>query len=416
MFASEEVPIRVESFPAAARTLRIAVVTETYPPEVNGVALTIAQIVTGLHRRNHDLQLVRPKQSRDEATVVAPRFHEVLMRGLPIPRYPHLRMGLPAKKALVRLWSVGRPDVVHVATEGPLGFSALHAAAKLRIPVTSDFRTNFQAYSQHYGIGWMRTPIMVYLRRFHNATLSTMVPTERLRVELEAAGFLNVAVVSRGIDSRLFDPRRRDAGLRRSWGAGPDDVVVISVGRLAPEKNLETVLQAFAAIRRGDARARLVFVGDGPMAEQLRRDAPDAIFAGTRSGEDLAAHFASADVFLFPSVTETYGNVTGEAMASGLAVVAYDYAAAAELITSGRNGIVVPLGETDGFLCAARAIAEDRNRRLALGVAARETARGQDWSTVTASLETNLVRAIQAGTRSEFLRVAAPSAPSRHAA
>ncbi len=410
MVAAEEDSICVENIPAATRMLRIAVVTETYPPEVNGVSLTVAQFVHGLHRRNHDLQLVRPRQSRDEAAESVPRFHEVLMRGLPIPRYPHLRMGLPAKKALVRLWSLTRPDVVHVATEGPLGHSALHAAAKLKIPLTSDFRTNFHAYSQYYGIGWMRAPIMVYLRRFHNATSVTMVPTDALRSELEAAGLRNVTVVSRGVDSRLFDPRRRDPALRRSWGAEPDDLVVISVGRLAAEKNLGAVLQAFEAIRRTHARARLVLVGDGPLEDQLRRDARDALFAGRRDGEDLAAHFASADLFLFASLTETFGNVTGEAMASGLPVVAYDYAAAGELIASGHNGLVVPPGETDRFVKAAVELAADPARRLALGAAARETACARDWDAVVARLEANLVRAIQATSRSDFFRAIAPSA------
>lgn len=409
MKANDRVSIRIHDDPAAGRSLRIAVVTETYPPEINGVALTIARVVEGLHRRHHDIQLIRPKQTRVEKAGSGPRFHEVLMRGLPIPRYPHLRMGLPAKQALMRLWAVARPDVVHIATEGPLGFSALQAAAKLKLPVTSDFRTNFHAYSRHYGVGWMRAPIMAYLRRFHNATLATMCPTEPLRAELETIGFRNVTVVSRGIDSKRFSPLHRDASLRRSWGVDADGLVVIHVGRLAPEKNLGTVLSAFEAIRENDAAARLVLVGDGPMKGRLQRDWPGVLFAGQRSGHDLARHYASADLFLFPSLTETFGNVTGEAMASGLPVVAYDYAAAAQLIVSGSNGIVLPKGDTALFVQAARGIAFDLERRMAIGTAARERAFAQDWDAVITRLETTLVRAIQSCTHRLSYRASEPS-------
>ncbi len=389
--------------------MRIAFVTETYPPEVNGVSLTIARMVEGLHRRNHDLQLIRPRQTPGDEPGNLPRLHEVLMRGLPIPLYPHLRMGLPAKKALGRLWSLSRPDVVHIATEGPLGYSALQAAARLKLPVTSDFRTNFHAYSRHYGIGWMRAPIIAYLRRFHNGTLSTMVPTEPLRSELTAAGFRNVTVVARGVDTKLFDPARRDDALRRSWGVREDDLVVACVGRLAPEKNLGVLVKAHAAIRARDARARLLLVGDGPMQDQLARELPDAIFAGRRIGEDLAAYYASADLFLFPSITETFGNVTVEAMASGLPIVAFDYAAAAQLIEPDRTGILVPFGDEDSFVAAACRIAGDRSLRTAIGAAARSRACLQDWDSVISRFESTLARVIQPASPRGIFGMSAPS-------
>jgi glycosyltransferase involved in cell wall biosynthesis len=402
MTALPDAPIRVDEYPATSRSLRIAVVTETYPPEVNGVSLTVARIVEGLHARNHDLQLVRPRQTPDDEAECAPRFHEALMRGLPIPRYPHLKMGLPAKKALVRLWSTSRPDIVHVATEGPLGYSALHAARQLKLPVTSDFRTNFHAYSRYYGMGWMKAPIMAYLRRFHNATSTTMVPTEPLRAELAAIGFRNVVVVARGVDTHLFDPARRDDALRGSWGVGPGDLVVACVGRLAAEKNLGTLLDAFRAVAEAHPRARLLLVGDGPMQESLSRAIPDAIFAGSRSGIDLATHYASADLFLFPSLTETFGNVTCEAMASGLPVVAFDYAAAAQLIESGRNGLLVERGDGNAFVAAACRIAADAEQRKHLGAAARARACMQDWDSVIARFETLLAGAIQPKAPSEI--------------
>lgn len=379
--------IMVDNYPAVHRSLRIAVVTETYPPEVNGVAMTIAKVVEGLHHRNHDVQLIRPRQDKQESGDRSVRFHEVLMRGLPIPRYPNLRMGVPSKKALVQLWSVHRPDVVHIATEGPLGWSALQAAHHLKLPISSDFRTNFHAYSQHYGIGWLRKPIMAYLRKFHNRTLCTMVPTEALKRDLEACGLRHLMVVARGVDTRQFNPARRSEALRASWGVGAQDLVLACVGRLAPEKNLDTVAAAFDAVLAHEPRARLLLVGDGPMRATLQARYPNAIFAGQRSGDDLAAHYASADLFLFASVTETFGNVTTEAMASGLPVVAYNYAAAAQLIQPGENGVLVPFSEQTSFIQAALALALNPTQRLSMGAAARHTASQWDWDRIVARFE-----------------------------
>lgn len=379
--------IMVDNYPAVHRSLRIAVVTETYPPEVNGVAMTIAKVVEGLHHRNHDVQLIRPRQDKQESGDRSVRFHEVLMRGLPIPRYPNLRMGVPSKKALVQLWALHRPDVVHIATEGPLGWSALQAAHHLKLPISSDFRTNFHAYSQHYGIGWLRKPIMAYLRKFHNRTLCTMVPTEALKRDLEACGLRHLVVVARGVDTRQFNPARRSEALRASWGVAPQDLVLACVGRLAPEKNLDTVAAAFDAVLAREPRARLLLVGDGPLRATLQARYPNAIFAGQRSGDDLAAHYASADLFLFASVTETFGNVTTEAMASGLPVVAYNYAAAAQLIQPGENGVLVPFAEQATFVQAALALAQNPAQRLSMAAAARHTASQWDWDRIVARFE-----------------------------
>lgn len=389
--------IRVDAFPAARRSLRVAYVTETWPPEVNGVSLTAARMVQGLQQRQHDVQLVRPRQSQAEQGDRQPGFHEVLMRGLPIPRYPHLRMGLPALQPLKALWSHHRPDVVHIATEGPLGWSALKAALSLRLPLTSDFRTNFHAYSRHYGVGWLRKPIMAYLRKFHNRTGSTMVPTEPLRRELEAAGFLRVKVVARGVDTAQFGPQHRSEALRASWGAGPDDLVVACVGRLAAEKNLLLLAHAFDAIARENPAARLVLVGDGPLREELSRRLPDAVMAGQRRGDDLAAHYASADLFLFPSLTETFGNVAAEALASGLPLVAFDCAGPAQLVRSGESGVLVPFGDADAFVLAALSLARSQPRRVALGAAARRVALSSDWDAVIGRFENELLAVAASG-------------------
>ncbi len=371
-----------QKLPATFSTLQVSVVTETYPPEVNGVAMTLERIVDGLQRRNHRIQLIRPRQHATETPARELHLEEVLSPGVPIPGYQGLRIGLPAKQALFRLWSLKRPDVVHIATEGPLGWSALAAAVKLELPVSTGFHTNFHSYSKHYGVGFLKRPITAYLRKFHNRALATLVPTEDLRRELAVQGFKNLRVVSRGVDTRLFSPARRSPQLRRDWGAAGGGPVALYVGRIAPEKNLEMVVGAFSSMRARAPRARLVMVGDGPERAALAARHPDIVFAGTRTGEDLAAHYASADIFLFPSLTETFGNVTLEAMASGLAVVAYDYAAAQQYLAHERSGLLAPFNDGGAFTALATALAGDPGRAASLRVLARTRAECIDWDNV----------------------------------
>ncbi len=292
----------------------------------------------------------------------------------------------------MRAWTLHRPDLVHIATEGPLGWSALQAARRLRLPVTSDFRTNFHAYSRHYGVGWLKTPIVAYLRKFHNLTRCTMVPTQGLRAELQAIGFQNVQVVARGVDTQLFSPERRDEALRQSWGAGPDALVMVAVGRLAAEKNLEVVIQAYEAMRSAREDVRLVFVGDGPMRAALQQRCPAAHFAGMRRGEDLAAHYASADLFVFPSLTETFGNVTIEALASGLPVLAFDTAAAGDWVRPGHNGWLLPVDDARGLAQQALALARDPAQVRAAAAHARAQVAQLDWQQIARQVEEIFLR------------------------
>ncbi|AYH43017.1 glycosyltransferase family 1 protein [Azoarcus sp. DN11] len=363
-------------------SLRIALVTETWAPEINGVAMTLGRMVDGLIARGHHVQLVRPRQALSERAADGPGFEEVLAHGMKIPKYDGLRFGLPARTRLHRLWSRHRPDIVHVATEGPLGWSAVSAATRLGIPVTSDFHTNFDSYSTHYGVGWLERPVAAWLKRMHNRTAVTFVPTRAMAQALRARGYRSVDVVARGVDTELFSPARRSAALRSEWGVAADELVVVWVGRVAPEKNLPLVLEAFAAIRRQDPKARLVIVGDGPLRKSLQETHPDVVFAGARRGEDLATHYASGDLFLFPSLSETWGNVTLEAMACGLCVVAYDHAAASEVISSGCDGLLVKPGAAAAFVAESVLAASDTGLRARLAAAARRRSESMDWERI----------------------------------
>lgn len=341
--------------------MRYAIVTETYPPEVNGVALTVQGLELGLRAAGHQVDLVRPRQSADATAA----DDTLLVAGANLPRYPGLRFGLPAPKRLARQWQQQRPDAIYIATEGPLGWSALRTARRLGIPVASGFHTRFDEYLPDYGVAWLQAAALRWMRRFHNQADATLVPTQELQQFLTEQGFERVRLLARAVDSSQFEPERRDPALREEWGIDGNGFAAIYVGRIAAEKNLGLAVKAFRRLQQVRPKARFVFVGDGPARAKLAHDNPDFIFCGVQRGDALARHFASGDVFLFPSRSETFGNVTLEAMASGLAAVAFDYGAAREYLRTDENGIAV--NNDDEFVTAAVQLAGDEVLRRRLG-------------------------------------------------
>lgn len=259
-----------------------------------------------------------------------------------------------------------------MATEGPLGWSALRAARQLGIPAATGFHTRFDDYMRDYGAPWLQGVALRWMRRFHNSAQATLVPTRELQAFLEGAGFDNVVRLARAVDTQLFDPVRRDRGLRAQWGVGEDGVAAIYVGRIAAEKNLALAVRAFRALQSQRPDARFAWVGDGPAREQLQRENPDFIFCGVHRGEDLARHFASGDMFVFSSHSETFGNVTLEALASGVPTVAFDYGAAREFLRDGVHGAAIRDGDDAGFVDAVARIGCDDALRNAMRGACRD--------------------------------------------
>jgi glycosyltransferase involved in cell wall biosynthesis len=355
--------------------MRYAIVTETYPPEVNGVALTVQGLEQGLRARGHEVTLVRPRQGH-EASLSSPLAHEMVVRSTPLPRYPGLRVGLPATGRLLDLWRMAPPDAVYVATEGPLGWSAVRAARKLGIPAATGFHTRFDEYMRDYGVPFLAATALRWMRRFHNGADATIVPTRELQRFLEGAGFGNVEMLPRAVDTALFDPARRDAGLRAQWGVAEGGVAAIYVGRIAAEKNLDLAVRAFRQLRAVRPDARFVWVGDGPARAKLQQANPDFVFCGVQRERALARHFASGDVFVFPSHSETFGNVTLEAMASGVPTVAFDYGAAHEHLRHGVHGAAIADGDDAGFVQAVVHIGTDADLRDAMGRSARAAMTG----------------------------------------
>lgn len=361
--------------------LKIAIVTETWEPEINGVAVSIGRMAQGFLTKGCSLQLFRPEQQEESAKLE--NVDEYLTKGFRLPFYKQVRLGLPAGRLMKKVWKESRPDVVIIVTEGALGLSGLRAAKHLNIPVISEFHTHFEKYSQFYHMGALLKLAQYYLRWLHKQADLTLVATKSLQQELRADGFGHLAVLARGVDSELFNPVHRSQSTRKLWGVNEDQLVVIFVGRLAAEKNIQLAIKAFRAIQQVRDDARFVLVGDGPLRSKLEPKYPDFLFCGMQTGVALAEHYASADLFLMPSTTETFGNTLLEAMSSQLGVVAYDYAAAVEHVQDSENGLKVTLDDEKAFIAAAKELAKRDSYRLKLAENARKTTELVSWESIT---------------------------------
>jgi UDP-2,3-diacylglucosamine pyrophosphatase LpxH/glycosyltransferase involved in cell wall biosynthesis len=361
--------------------MKIDIVTDTFAPDINGVAMTLGRIEEGLRSRGHRVHVIRSGVSQG--------IRETSAASLALPGYKEVRVGLPGPFKLRKRWTKRRPDAIYVATESPLGSSAIKAAKALGIPVATGFHTNFPDYMGRYRLGGLQPAAMAYLKKFHNRADCTMTPSPEMLERLRDAGLRDVHLLGRGVDARLFSPAKRCAELRASWGVRTASPVAIVVGRVAAEKNLDLAMACFAAMRRAVPDLGCVVVGDGPLREKLADRHRDVHFAGLRTGEDLARHYASADVLLFPSETETFGNVLLEGMASGLITISYDYAAAALHVIAGTNGLKAARGDGEAF---TRLALESMGLRehTSLRLAARETAEQLGWDAVIDSFQQRL--------------------------
>lgn len=368
--------------------MRILLVTDTFPPDINGVARTLQKWVEGLRERGHTVGLVTTLQAGggqpDDREVVG---------SVPLPGYPGLRIGLASRRQMKALIHGFGAEVLYVATETPLGLAAIQAARKLKIPVISGFHTNFQTYLENYSLPGFEMVARWLLRFLHNRTARTLTPSEDTAATLRSWGVREVGVLGRGVDTEAFNPKHRDPALRSSWGASEQSPVALYVGRIAPEKNLPLVAKTFSEMRRILPQMVGVIVGDGPLAKSFEIDHPEWVFAGSRTGMDLARHYASADLFVFPSMTETFGNVVLEAMASGLATVAFDYAAPRLLIRHGENGWLTPFGDEKNFLLQAGEALNHWTDEV-LRAKARETSLSHSWERVIDQFEQELLSVV----------------------
>jgi len=361
--------------------MKIDIVTDTFAPDVNGVAMTLGRLIHGLRMRDHRVHVIH--------TGIVAKSGETCTSAVPLPGYKAIRIGLPKPFELRARWLKKRPDAIYVATESLLGKSALKAANALGIPVATGFHTNFHQYMEQYGMGGLRPMAMAYLKNFHQRAAWTMTPCRDMMERLKAEGVENVSLLGRGVDAELFSPEKRCESLRAEWGARPAVPVAVIVGRVAAEKNFDLAMRSFEKMRQEMPDMCGVVVGDGPLLPKLAEKYPWVHFVGVKTGEDLAKHYASADVLLFPSETETFGNVLLEGMASGLVTVSYDYAAAALHVRSGMNGLKAAKGNADEFTeLALKALSLQPDHELR--IAARKSAEVIGWNEIVTEFELRL--------------------------
>lgn len=361
--------------------MRIALFTDQYAPQVSGVTLTLSRLVERAAQLGHEVALVSPKVSPADAP--GTRLH-IQLGGIPAPIYPEILMARPLDPPGARLLDEFRPDLAHVATEFIVGWSGVQWALRRGLPLVTSFHTNFPAFLSGYGMTPLHGLVWRYLRWLHAKSHRTFCPSLTTRRELCARGFRDdVRIWSRGVDAELFHPRRRSDQLRGAIAPGAEDILVY-VGRIAPEKRLDILLDAFERIRReAPRRTGLVLVGDGPMRRRIERRNLDGVhLTGYRRGEALAAAYASADAFVFPSDAETFGNVVMEAFASGLPVITVNEGGVKDLVQPGVTGTLVPARDPEALADATLEALADRSLLRNMGNAARTFARTRTWPAV----------------------------------
>ncbi len=359
--------------------LKIAIVTETWSPEINGVALSLLQLCKGLQKQGHKILLIRPEQ-KQQCFQFLPN-QECLVKARAIPRYPGLQFGWPQFLKVSQALDQFAPNVVHIVTEGPLGLSVLQAAKAKNIPVSSAFHSPFQEFSRYFDLAFLIKPIQHYLRWFHNNTQLTCIPSKDTEYILRKFGICcPLVVVGRGVDVIRFSPQHYSGSLRQQWQATSNTQIMLYVGRLSPEKEIDVLVQAYLSMKQNNPDARLVIVGDGPERERLEMlcQGHDVIFTGNLSGLKLAQAYASANVFVFASQVETFGNVVLEAMASGLPVIAYNYACAHLHVKNGETGWLSPLGDKAGLIQSIHQLPGNRQLKR-MGLEARQAVQHIGW-------------------------------------
>ena len=361
--------------------MRIALLSDTYIPQVNGVTTVVHRIVRALRAAGHAVAVVAPRYPRgsDGGGGGGERDDELRVFSLPFPPYPSIRLSFPFDRHVARFLDQFAPDLVHAATEGPIGVAARRYALRRGLPFVTSYHTDFPQYARHYGLGVLTPLVWRWLVRFHSPARLIHTPGEAVRDELVRRGLRNTVVWGRGVDTTHFTPAKRDPGWRRWLGGGDDTVVVLHVGRLAAEKNLRVLAEAWTRAHRFlGSRASFVIAGDGPETRYIAAHIPFTRQLGFVDRDSLAALYASADVCVLPSRTETCGLVALEAMASGLPVIAADAGGLRESVLSDVNGVLVRPDDARGFSQAIIALVGDATRRHALGVGARQTAERRD--------------------------------------
>ena len=364
------------------RPLRVALVTSSYNFITDGVALTLNRLVGWLGTQGVQVKVFAPTGPKP---ALAHQGELISVPSMPLPGRPEYRLAFGLGSDAQRRLLDFKPDLIHIAVPDLLGLAALKLAQKHNIPVVASYHTRYETYLRHYWyLRGLEKPLKRYLRWFYGAAREVYVPSWSVRAALLADGLRdNFKPWPRGIDTARFDPRKRSTAWREHHGIGPDEIVVLHVSRLVREKRLDTLT---AALRQLTVPHRVLIVGDGPEREFVQGELPNAIFTGFLAGEDLAAAYASSDIFVFPSDSESFGNVTLEAMASGLPCVCADATGSRSLVAAGETGFLAPADDAAAFARHITTLAQGRALRAALGGAARLRAQSFSWEETLAKM------------------------------
>jgi glycosyltransferase involved in cell wall biosynthesis len=365
--------------------MRAAIVTDTYLPQVNGVTTVTRLQVEALAATEHEVTLVAPLYPGQATERLEGQLR---VRSMAFPPYPDIRLSLPPYGKVREHLNRFSPDLVHVTTEGPLGLVGRGFALRHDVPLVTSFHTDFPRYTHDYGMGWLEPLVWRWLLWFHGPARRTQTPGEAVVRRLRDHGIRHATLWGRGVDTRRFHPRHRAAELRREWGAEADRPAIVHVGRLAREKNLGMLIESWILARQeiGPQGAAFVLVGDGPVAAELEGRAPWVLRIGFIDRDELARVYASADICVLPSQTETLGLVALEAMASGTAVIAADAGGFRETMHSGENGLLADASDPRAFAHAIVRLCRDAELRRRLADAGRRTAEARDIAKESAEL------------------------------
>ena len=363
--------------------MKIAYFSESLLPHVDGVSRTLAQLFGFLEREGVDFRVFSPFMPPPEISW-ARRVHRVPY--IRVPVYKDYRMTVPMGHRISERLDAYEPDLIHVVSPTPIAVRAEKYGQRHGIPVVASFHTHFVSYFQYYGIGGLEGFGWWLMRKFYARCRLVYAPSHGIIRELAAHGITNTELWSRGIDLGRFSPRWRDPALRAQVGADDDTPILLLVSRLVKEKDLADLVAAERILRERGAKHRLVLVGDGPMRPELEKALPDAFFAGHQTGEALARWYASGDVFVFPSTTETFGNVILEAHASGLPAVVVDRGGPPDLVEPGVTGLVARANDPADFAAKVESLLADPEARKRMGCRGREAAAQRDWSAINGRL------------------------------
>lgn len=367
------------------RPLRIALITSSYDYIKDGVALTLNRLVRHLEAQGVEVLVFAPTSATPAFT---PAGSVVYVPSIAMPGRPEYRIALGMPKAVRQRLKQFDPDIMHIAVPDLLGLRALKLARQLRVPVVASYHTRYEAYLKHYGfLAALTGLVTAHLKRFYGAFREVYVPSDSMADVLRADGLRdNFRLWSRGIDAARFHPDKRSMAWRARHGIGESELVIAHVSRLVREKRTDILAAALRQLSAMGVAHRVLIVGDGPERGALQSLLPEAVFTGSLDGEELATAYASSDIFFFPSETESFGNVTLEAMASGLPCVCADATGSRSLVAAGETGLLAVPGRVAQFAAHLATLAGDAALRRRMGLAARERALGFSWDKTMARI------------------------------